>query len=187
MKLPLPILLITLTTIAGCKEAPSATPATAAAAAPARMLDGELDGVTFKYPADWKLTRTADGKGVNVTGPSDGDWEPNLFFEIQPVQGEPEIDEQLSANAEMLGTRKEDYRHRNTTQGDHPNGFKFGRIEYTNSSSEGSVKVPLQQWSILVPMGKQRRLQIQAAAAAENWSNSQPTFEKIFNSVQLKK
>ena len=171
----------------GCKDAPSTGPATAPAAAAAALASGELSGVTFQYPSGWKMTKTPDGKGVNVSGPIDGDWEPNVYFEIQPVQGDPALDEQLVANAEFLATRKgEDYRFRNRSEFDHPNGFKYGRIEYTNPS-EGDARIPLQQWSILIPLKKGTRVQIQAAAATDVWSKHQPTFEKIVDSIKLPK
>ncbi len=170
----------------GCKDKPAAAPATAPAAV-ATMATADLNGVTFQYPADWKVTKTPDGKGINVSGPTDGDWEPNVFFEIQPVQADMSLDQQLVASAELLGARMTDYRFRSREELDHPAGFKYGRIEYTNTSDEGDVKVPLQKWSILIPLSKTTRVQVQAAAASAVWSKHQPTFEKIVESVRVPK
>lgn len=177
----------TLVSAIGCKDQPAAGPATAPAAANTSMATAELEGFSFSYPANWTLTKTPDGKGINVTAARDGDWEPNVFVQVQPTQGEKAPDEELAENAAMLGATKDDYRVRNTAVVDHPAGFKHTRIEYTNTvtASDGG-KVSLQQWSILIPVKKGSRVQLQAAADADVWSTYQPVFEKIVESIKVK-
>ncbi|QOV91873.1 hypothetical protein [Humisphaera borealis] len=172
--------------VSGCKDKPAAGPATAPAAA-ASMATAELNGVSFQYPADWKITKTPDGSGVNVTAARDGDWEPNVFLRIQSTQGEKAIDEELAENAALLAASKDDYKLRNSGVVDHPAGFKYTRIEYNNSVSVSEGNVPVQQWSILIPLKKGSRLQVQVAADATVWSKHQPTFEKIVDSIKLPK
>ena len=170
----------------GCKGEQKAGPATAPSAA-AAVTQTTFNGVTFEHPADWKVNVLPDNKGVNVTAPEDAGWEPNVFVEVQPSPDGKAVDELLSANVALLGARKQDFQVRNQSTADHPKGFKFGRVEYTNSS-EGSPSVPLTQWSIVAPIpGKQQRLQVQAAAATAAWDKYRPQFERVVESITLPK
>jgi hypothetical protein len=172
----------------GCKGEPAAAPATAAAAGTARA---SVAGVAFEHPAGWTVTPLPDGSGVNVTGPADAGWEPNVFVEVQPNPDDRAVDELLSSNVALLGARKQDFGVRNQSVLDHPNGFKYGRVEYTNTSEavgEKSAGVPLTQWSIVAPLpGKKQRLQVQAAAATAAWDKYRPQFEKLVDSIALPK
>lgn len=168
----------------GCKGE-AKPPATAPAAA--GTTTAAFEGVTFSHPAGWKVSATQDGKGLTVTAPDDAGWEPNVFFEFQPNADDKAVDELTASYIELLAARKTDFRVRTRSTEDHPGGFKYGRIEYTNSS-EGSPGVPLTQWAIVVPVaGKQRRLQVQAAAATAAWDKYRPAFEQIVDSIRLPK
>lgn len=172
----------------GCKGEPPAAPATAAAGGTARAT---VAGVTFEHPAGWTVTALPDGTGVNVAGPADAGWEPNVFVEVQPNPDDRAVDELLSSNVALLGARKQDFQVRNQSTADHPNGFRYGRVEYTNTSEavgDKAAGVPLTQWSIVAPLpGKKRRLQVQAAAATAAWDKYQPQFEKVVGSIALPK
>ena len=174
-------------TAGGCKSEPAAAPATAAAGGTVRAT---LHGVAFEHPANWKVTPLPDGKGVNITAPEDAGWEPNVFVEVQPNPDERAVDELLASNVELLAARKQDFQVRNQSAVDHPNGFRYGRIEYTNTSeaADGAPGVPLTQWSIVAPLqGKKQRLQVQAAAATAAWDKYRPQFEKVVESITLPK
>lgn len=168
----------------GCKGEEKSGPATAPAAAVSRAT---FEGVTFDHPVGWKVSALPDGRGLNVTGPEDAGWEPNVFLEVQPNPDGKALDELITSNLELLGARKQDFQVRQQSQADHPGGFRYGRVEYTNSS-EGSPSVPLTQWSVIVPLpGKPRRLQVQTAAATAAWDKYRPQFEQVVASIRLPK
>lgn len=177
--------------LVGCKKEQAAAPS-APATAPAKsnpVAAGETaftyEGVSFQYPAGWKVKQSDGVKGLEVVGPEDAGWEPNLYFVIHQAAEDVALDELLSQNMTLLAARKQNYVPRNNQQMDHPNGFKYGRIEYENTSEPGDV--PLRQWSVIVPLANKKYLQIQAGSAAASWEKFQPTFEKVINSVKLPK
>jgi hypothetical protein len=170
----------------GCKDEPKpAAPPPAPAAAPVvPMKSHTLEGVTFQYPADWKIEEAPDKKGVSVVAPAeDGNWLPNVHFTIASNSRGEDMDEWMDALLNVL-RRKEGFELKRKDVLVHPAGFKYIRIDYTNTDENSGANIPLRQLSAQALLPAKKRLEIQAATAKDVWEKYQPTFDKIIASVK---
>lgn len=180
-----------LIAVVGCKDEPKtpAAPAAVSSTAPADKTYAHA-GLTFACPADWKVEPAPDGKAVSVVAPAaDGGWEPGVRFEVVDDPPPAELSDLLDANIDFLRGRKQDFILKGPKREmDHPGGFRYGRVEYTNTDDISGRNTPLTQLSVLAPLpDKRRRLQVQAAAASSTWEKYVPTFDKIVDSVRVVK
>lgn len=175
---------LSLALIAGCKKetassggGPSPTPAQASTAS-STMVRETYKGVSFDRPKDWKAEPSADADGLVVRAP-----DADLIVRVRPDPEGQDVAVALDEAATDLSNRKADFKLKGKRVEDHPNGFKYGRIDYTNTN-EG---VPFTQWEVIVPVDKNTRAFVQAVAATDAWDKVEPVFDQVLGSIKVEK
>ena len=174
---------------AGCKDEPKppAPPATSAAAPVQPMKTYTWESVTFQYPANWRVEETSDGKGVSVVAPrADGGWIPSVHLVIASNPRGRDLDGLMDTLLDRL-RRKQGFELKKKETLDHPNGFKYVRIDYINIDENSGANFPLRQLSAQALLPGKKRLEIQAATAKDDWEKYQPNFDQVIASVKLPK
>lgn len=175
--------------MSGCKDdPPAAGPGPAPAAPPAaRKSPGPIArrgmyGIHLEAPRDWVWQEREEPVGNELIGPEiEGtDWKPYMFFEV--VAAPEKTLEQIRDEAvPSLERSKEQFQLRKKEIVTHPNGYKYVLIEYANDRNN----IRLVQWDIVLPMEGQKRYQIQASAGVAAWSQYEPYFAAVVDSVKL--
>ncbi len=173
---------ISLSACSKSDDAKPAGPAAAAADAATTFVPSTYLGVTFDVPEGWKAENKFDQGGKDYTAPAvDGNWAPDLFFEVNADRDERDLASTLDRAVAKAEKEKPGFALTEKKTLTHPHGFQYGRLEYTNKNDE----TPLTRWELVIPLDGEKRLYVHASAATSTWPRYQPIFAKVIDSIRL--
>lgn len=147
----------------------------------------DYQGISIEYPKDWKASDDDATKGLIVEPPpreEDENYPASIYFAVQEQPAGADLGQTLE-RAFQDAFRSTDFILKDKQIVNHPNGFKYARLEFTKRSEGSGTNIPLTLRELRVPIGTSKRLFVQASAATGDWARYEPQFSKVIDSIKL--